>query len=518
MSHDTLRYYFKSGPKLDLNLRADICVYGGNSGGIIAAIAAKRKGYSVVLLEAGRHLGGLTAGGLGRTDVGNRGAIGGLAREFYQRVGRLYGKDEMWQFEPHIASQAYREWLEELDIHCHLESYLESVEMKEDRILSLTTTNGIHVQARQFIDASYEGDLMALAGVSYTVGREDNRQYGEAHNGAQIEEKHQFELNVDPYRVEGDPSSGLLPGIDPSPYERGKGDRRIQAYNFRLCLTDNPDNRLPITKPADYNRSDYELLIRYCRAGYVPKFERFDHLLNDKIDLNNHGAVSTDYVGMNHDYPEGSYEERERIFQAHVRWIKGLLWFWANDPEVPTEYQEAFKAWGWCKDEFTETGGFSPALYVREARRLVGDVVMTEHHSMGKETVTDPIALAAYQIDSHNCRRLVIDGKVRNEGDVQKVSGPPYPISYRSIIPAKGECQNLCVPFCLSASHTAFGSIRMEPVFMILAHSSVEAACLAMEEDVAVQDVLYSELRQRLLQAGQVLDPVPAVKDLQAGV
>ncbi len=516
-SHPHLKYYFCPIQSLDKKLDADICVYGGNSGGVIAAIAARRKGLSVVLLEPGRHLGGLTAGGLGFTDIGNKFAIGGLSREFYRRVGRHYGQHEGWRFEPSVAETVFQQWLEEMDITCYFESFLQSVIINGGRIRSITTENGIEVQARQFIDASYEGDLMAKAGVSYAIGREDNCVYDETCNGAQLLEKHQFSADVDPYAVPGDPSSGLLAGIDPEPYVQGQGDSRIQAYNFRLCLTDDPVKRLPIRKPEGYDRSEYELLVRYCEAGYVPGFNKFDRLINGKIDMNNHGAISTDFIGHNHDFPEAGYDHREAIFQRHVNWIKGLLWFWASDPAVDHSFQEEFRNWGWPRDEFIETGGFPHALYVREARRLVGDVVMTEHHCTGRDVAVDAVGLAAYTMDSHNCRRVVVDGKVRNEGDVQVHSGPPYPISYRSIVPRSGECQNLFIPFCLSASHIAFGSIRMEPVFMILAESAVEAAALAIEKGIPVQRVPYDELRECLIAAGQVIDPVPSVKNVQEG-
>ncbi len=512
-----LRYYFRPTENLNLALDADVCIYGGNSGGVIAAIAAKKRGLSVALLEPGRHLGGLTTGGLTYTDIGNKHAIGGLSREFYRRVGRRYGMPEFWTFEPHVAEEVFRDWLAEEGIECHFESFLDRVEMDGKRIRRITTEHGIAVTARMFIDASYEGDLMAKAGVSFTVGREDNATYGESWNGAQALEHHQFEHPVDPYVVEGDPASGLMPGIDAEPYVPGAGDHRVQAYNFRLCLTDDPANRVSFTEPVGYRRENYELLARYCRAGYVQSFRKFDRLIHGKVDMNNHGAVSTDFIGMNHDFPEASYVERERIFQEHVAWVRGLLWFWVSDPEVPEAFQQPVREWGWCRDEFVSTDGFSHAIYVREARRLVGDVVMTEHHCMGAACADESVALAAYQMDSHNCRRIVVDGAVRNEGDVQIRSGPPYPIFFRAIIPRRGECANLLIPFCLSASHIAFGSIRMEPVFMILAESAVEAASLALEKSVDVQAVPYGELRERLLAASQILDPVPDVKDRQAG-
>jgi hypothetical protein len=515
--HPKLTYYSPAENKSSRTLEGDIAIYCANSGGVIAAIAARRHGLKVILLEPGRHLGGLTAGGLGYTDIGNKHAIGGLSREFYRRVGRKYGKPEFWTFEPHVAEEVYAEWLAEEGIECHFGSFLDEVRMDQGRIVSISTENGFTVTAKMFIDASYEGDLMAKANVSYTVGRESNALYGETWNGAQVLPKHQFELFVDPYVEEGNPASGLLPGIESGEVVTGEGDHRIQAYNFRLCLTDNPSNRIPFSKPENYRREDYELLARYCRAGYVPSFTKFDRLIHDKVDMNNHGAVSTDFIGMNYRYPEASYAEREEIFQAHVRWIKGLMWFWHSDPDVPAEFQDKVRNWGWCADEFAETGGFPHAMYVREARRLVGDVVMTEHHCMGTTRAEDSVALAAYTMDSHNCRRVVIDGAVKNEGDVQVHSGPPYPISYRSIIPKKGECKNLAIPFCLSASHIAFGSIRMEPVFMILSESAAEACVLALEKQAALQEVPYGELRDRLLRCGQVLDSVPDVKNRQSG-
>lgn len=513
----SLRYYAPPQKQLNLELSVDLCVFGGNSGGIIAAIAAKRKGLSVALLEPGYHLGGLTAGGLGLTDIGNKFAIGGLSREFYKRVGAKYGVAENWRFEPHVAKAVYQEWLDEVGVECHFESFLSSVEMQDGRIQSLQTENGITVSAKQFIDASYEGDLLAKAGVSYTVGRESNATYGETLNGQQLRPEHQFNFDVDPYVVAGDPSSGLLPGIDSAPYTQGAGDKRVQAYNFRLCLTDDPEKRIPFTEPEGYNRADYELLIRYCKAGHIPQFKKFDSLINGKYDMNNHGAVSSDYIGMNHEFPEADYPTREKIFQQHVKWVKGLMWFWLTDPSVDESFKERYRNFGWSNEDFTQTGGFPHALYVREARRLVGEVVMTEHHCMGNEVIEDPISLAAYQMDSHNCRRVVIDGKVRNEGDVQVHSGAPYPVSYRCIIPKRGECRNLYAPFCISASHIAFGSIRMEPVFMIMAESAVEAATLAIELDVDSQDVPYSQLKPRLEAANQVIKPVPPVKDIQAG-
>lgn len=514
---NALRYYAPATAQLNRSLDRDLCIYGGTSGAIAAAVTASRLGLSVVVLEQSRHVGGMTAGGLSLTDIGNKHAIGGISREFYRRVGQHYGVEEHWRFEPHVAESVFRDWIREEKIEVYYETFLGEVEMEGNKITKLRTENGLEVTARMFMDCSYEGDLMAAAKVSFAVGRESNAQYGETLNGAQVRPKHQFELPVDPYVKEGDPASGLLPGIEAGEVVTGQGDHRLQAYNFRLCLSRDPANQIPFTEPEGYDRSHYELLVRYLRAGYVPNFGKFDELVKQKVDMNNHGAFSTDFIGANHGFVEAGYAEREKMFQAHVAHIKGLMWFWKQDVAMPKEYQAPYQAWGWAADEFTDCGGFSHALYVREARRLVGDVVMTEHHCVGAETVDDSIALAAYTMDSHNCRRFVRDGKVLNEGDVQVEAGPPFPISYRSVIPKRGECENLLVPFCLSASHIAFGSIRMEPVFMILAESCVRAAALALKQGVAVQEVPYADLRADLLAAGQKLDSIPKAEDSQNG-
>ena len=512
-----LHYYFPPEGILNRTVTCDICVYGGNSGGIAAAVTARRLGYSVIVLEPSRHVGGLTAGGLGFTDIGNKQAIGGVSREFYRRVGKAYGVAEHWRFEPHVAEAVFLDWIREEQIEVCFTSPLARVEMGNRRIARLWTENGLEVVARMYLDCSYEGDLMAAARVSYTVGREANSQYGETLNGAQVRDIHQFYLPVDPFVIEGDPSSGLLPGIDPGVPVAGAGDRRVQAYNFRLCLCRNPASQLPFTAPPGYDRSRYELLVRYLKAGHVPEFSKFDGLVNDKVDMNNHGAFSSDYIGYNYRFPEAGNEEREAIFQDHVSYVKGLLWFWKQDPVVPRAFQEPFQQWGWAADEFQDCGGFPHALYIREARRLVGDVVMTEHHCTGAATVEDPVALAAYTMDSHNCQRFVRDGRVLNEGDVQVPAGPPYPISYRALVPRAGECENLLIPFCLSASHIAFGSIRMEPVFMILAQSCIHAAGLAIRRAVRVQDVPYDLLRDDLLQARQILRSPGKAANVQGG-
>ena len=318
--------------------------------------------------------------------------------------------------------------------------------------------------------------------------------------------KHQFKVAVDPFREPGNPASGLLPGIQPGgPGEEGAGDKRVQAYNFRLCLTDHPDNRLPFPKPPGYDPLRYELLLRYIQAGVWDAFCSNLPMPNRKTDLNNCGAFSTDNIGMNYDYPEADHSTRDRIILDHQNYQMGLFWFLANDPRVPPEIRKEIGTWGLCKDEFVETGSWPHQLYVREARRMVSDCVMTQHHCQGRDVVDDPVGLAAYTMDSHNTQRYVKDGRAINEGDVQVGGFPPYPIAYRSIVPAREECRNLLVPVCLSATHIAYGSIRMEPVFMVLGQSAATAASIAMDDNVAVQQVDYARLRTRLIDSKQIL-------------
>jgi len=499
--------YFSPAAYSPSSVDADLCIYGGVSGGVAAAVEAARRGLRVVLLEPSRHLGGLTAGGLGMTDVGNKHVIGGISREFYRTVGRHYGVQEEWRFEPHVAEATFDRWVADAGITLFKGQFVDTVEMDGKRIVSLTTISGLTVRAGMFIDATYEGDLMARAGVSYIVGREPNTRYNETLNGSQIHTEHQFNAPVDPYVVPGDPASGLLSGIDAKgEHKLGEGDSRVQAYNFRMCLTDRADIRIPFPKPEGYRSDDYELLRRHLATGWDEAFRKFDPIRNGKTDTNNHGAVSTDFIGQNHDYPEASYERREAIYQAHVRWQQGLMWTLANDPGVPARIREPMSKWGLCNDEFPESGGWPHALYVRESRRMISDYVMTEHDCRGDRVPEDPVGMAAYGMDSHNVRRIVVDGRVVNEGDVQAGGFLPYPISYRAIVPRATECANLLVPYCLSASHIGFGSIRMEPVFMVLGQSAAIAASLAIREGQAVQKVPYPLLRKELLSAGQILE------------
>jgi hypothetical protein len=497
----------------------EVCVYGGTSAGVIAAYTARKAGKSVVLIEPGRHLGGMSAGGLGNTDIGNKRAIRGLARDFYRRVGRHYGKPEQWTFEPHVAEAIFEQYIREAAVPvlrgyradlfeydpATLQISRMSVKPTPDAVGSDTATR--QIVARQFIDCSYEGDLMMGAPVSYTIGREPNAVYGETWNGVQLLDKHQFPDNVDPYRVPGKPESGLLWGIGPDRLQpTGSGDRHVQAYNFRLCLTDDPANRVAISRPAGYDSTKYELLLRQIEKKTPPELTwQLMHIVpmpNRKTDINNCGGFSTDMIGAADDYAEASYERRADIIRQHEQYTKGLLWFIGHDARMPPHLRREMLRWGYPKDEYPDNDHFSPQLYVREARRLVGEYVMTQANCEGRSTVADSIGLAAYTMDSHNCQRVVVRkngvAMVKNEGDVQVGGFGPYPISYRALVPKRGQCRNLLVPVCLSASHIAYGSIRMEPVFMGLGQAAALAACQAIDRAVAVQDVDVTRFQDQL--------------------
>jgi hypothetical protein len=514
----------------------DLVVYGGTSAAITAAIQARKMGKSVIVVSPDTHLGGLTAGGLGWTDSGNKAVIGGLSREFYRRVKRHYDRpeawvhqrpeeyklyrreeDAIWAFEPHVAEAVFEAWIKEAGVPVIRDVRLDrakGVTKKGQRIVSITTLDGRTYAGRMFIDATYEGDLMAAAGVSYTVGREANSQYGETLNGVQTRRavSHQFTNKVDPYIIPGNPASGLLPRIhDQEPGEEGGADKKIQAYNFRLCMTNVPANRMPFEKPEGYDPRQYELLLRDLGAGSRHVFGKFDPVPNGKTDTNNHGSFSTDNIGMNWDYPEASYERRKDIIREHERYQKGYYYFLINDERVPSDVRGKMSEWGLAKDEFRDNGGWPHQIYVREARRMVSDFVITENHVRRSRGTPDSVGMGSYNMDSHNVQRYVArdaDGRAhaRNEGDIQVSPGGPYPISYRAIVPKAGEVENLFVPMALSASHIAFGSIRMEPVFMILGQSAATASALAIDANLAAQDVPYPKLRERLLADGQVLD------------
>jgi hypothetical protein len=512
----------------------DIVVYGGTSGGISAAVQAARMGRSVILIEPGKHLGGMTTGGLGATDIGNKRAVGGIAREFYQMIRKHYqddanwihekradfkgtghdSKDDAaWTFEPHVALKIYDDLIRAHRIPVVQGQRLDLAKgvLKDGtRITAIRMESGYIYPGRTFIDATYEGDLMAKAGVSYHVGREANRTYDETLNGVQVRNAthHQFIKKIDPYVKPGDASTGLLHRVHAGPAGRdGEGDQRVQAYNFRVCATDRPENRRPWAKPANYDEKEYELLLRNFEAGDLRLPWHPVLLPNRKTDSNNNFAFSTDDIGSNYAYPDGDYATRERIWKAHMDYQQGLLWTLGNHPRVPAKVRKHFQTWGLAKDEFVDTDNWPHQLYIREARRMISDYVMTEHNCRGQRVAEDSVGLAAYTMDSHHTQRYVTaDGSVLNEGDVQVGGFPPYPVSYRALVPRAVECSNLLVPVCLSASHISYGSIRMEPVFMVLGQSAATAAALAITDNVSVQNVNYPKLRDRLLRDRQVLD------------
>ena len=531
----------------------DLVIYGSSPAALTAAIEAQRLGRTAVIVCPETRIGGLTTGGLGQTDIGNKSAFGGLALQFYRDVADWYkddshwkyekrsayipdgqcagslGEDSMWTFEPSAALAILERWERENKLEIVRGEFLDrrpgGVVRDGSRIVAIKTLSGKTFRGKMFVDATYEGDLMAAAGVSYTVGREANSVYGETISGVEraLSKNHQFNKGVSAYVKPGDPTSGLLPYVEPDTAEpEGAGDRRVQAYCFRMCLTDEPSNRIPFVKPEGYDPLTYELLLRNLEAidpetfakdsGRPWKFMPWinSRMPNRKTDTNNRTGFSTDFIGQNHAWPEASYKEREKILKAHLDYQMGLMWTLANNPRVPEPIRSRVAEWGTCKDEFTDGLGlgWQSQLYVREARRMVGDYVATEHDVLRKRTTSRPVAMAAYGMDSHHVRRYVDkDGFVKNEGNIEdwRAGGKPYPLDYGVIIPKKGDCENLFVPVCVSASHMAFGSIRMEPVFFALGQVAGAAAALSIDAGCAVQDLPYESLEKVLLAGGQVL-------------
>jgi hypothetical protein len=504
----------------------DVVVYGGTAGGVIAAVSAARNGLKVALLEPTRHLGGMVSGGLSWTDFGRKEVIGGYALEFYWRAGRhyqmsRYGQEIAWMHEPHVAENIFQQMLSEARVTVLLEHRLREkagVSKNVSAVTEIAIENGASFAAEVFIDSSYEGDVMAQAGVSFTWGREGTEQYGESLAGVRDETpKHQFTVNL-PAR---DANGKLLPEIyDQAPGKAGAADRKVQAYNFRMCFSDDPAGQVPFPKPEAYNPRRYELLARLLTArteaeGGPPKLITLlkpDRIANHKADVNNNGAFSTDYLGGSWEYPNASYRKRAEIWQAHKDYIAGLLYFLANDPQVPAATQKEMNLWGLCKDEFTDTDHWPRQLYIREARRMVGDFVMTQKDLQTDLTKPDPIGMGSYNSDSHNVVRIVTpEGFVRNEGDMQ-VAVKPYQIPYRIMVPKRGEARNLLVPVAFSASHVAYSSVRMEPQYMILGQAAGEAAKMAIEGRKAVQDIDTAGLTARLRKQGAVMDYVPSTE------
>ncbi|WP_146601840.1 FAD-dependent oxidoreductase [Novipirellula aureliae] len=521
-------------------LQADVVIYGGTSAAITAAVQLAQMDRSVIIACPEKHLGGMSASGLGFTDVGDKSVIGGLSREFYHRV-YLHYQDEfawkwqpreeygnegqgttaiddrmqtMWTFEPHVAEQIFETFISENSIAVLRGEWLDrenGVVVAGGKIQSIAMLSGKVFEAEVFMDATYEGDLMAAAGVTYTTGREANSVYGETWNGVQcgkFHHSHNFQqLNISPYVIPGDPTSGVLPRISTEPSgENGSGDKRIQAYNYRLCTTNAEGNIVPFEKPENYDPAQYELLRRVFRGGRYSMFGG-GKIPNNKRDVNNVGPFSSDNIGMNYDYPEASYEERKAILDEHINYHKGLLYFWGHDESVPERFRKSIRKWGHAKDEFVDNDHWPYQIYVREARRMVGDFVMTENEILGRNKVDKPIGMGSYTMDSHNVQRYITpEGFVQNEGDLGVDADQPYQIHLGTILPKEEECKNLLVLTAVSSSHIAFGSIRMEPVFMILGQSAATIAGMAIEKDIDIHELEYSELKTKLRADGQILD------------
>ncbi|SHM78452.1 FAD dependent oxidoreductase [Cyclobacterium lianum] len=510
-------------------IEADVCIYGNSSASIFAAVQLKKRNREVVIVSPDKYIGGMTIEGLGGSDINNHSdfkndkVIGGLTLEWYREVASHYGiedfdlerhKSQTWRFEPHVAEAIFKRWLTEYQIPVYTESRLrlnfDAVKKQDGKIISIETLDGKTVKADLFIDASYEGDLIHFAGISTIVGREPNSLYQETKNGIRHSNTYRnFEVAVDPYLEPGNPESGLIHTIQDEPLgEAGSGDKRIQAFCFRACLTKDEANKVPFVKPKNYHREWYEIYLRYLEAGgelYQPSYS----IPNNKTDLGAWHDLSHNLYGMNHTYPEGNYQTREEVYQYHLDFTRGLFWFLANDPEVPAALRNEWQQWGTTKDEFTDNQGWPRMLYIRDGRRMQSDYVITEHHTRKDSSIQidDPVAIAYWPPDVHHVRRIVKEGKAYNEGFVfGGENWKPFPIPYRSLVPKKSECTNLLTPTCLSSSHIAFGAIRLEWTFMLLGEAVGMAADLCLEKDLAVQDLPYAALKARLEENRQIIE------------
>jgi hypothetical protein len=503
----------------------DLIVYGGTAGGVITAVSAARQGLTVTLLEPGRHVGGMATGGLSRTDFGKKEVIGGYALEFYWRVGLKYdigryAQDVAWFYEPRVGEAVFREMLRQAHVEVLFGQRLRvpnGVQKSGTRIVSITTEDGATRAARAFADCSYEGDLMAQAGVSYTWGRESTSEYGESLAGVRDRTpKHQFLSQISPRDEKGN----LLPEIYSGPRGKpGDADKKVQSYNFRMILSNDPANQIPFPKPPNYDPHRYELMARVLKAsterlGRAPVLQEVTLIApipNHKADFNNQGPFSTDYIGASWDYPNGDYAKRAEIWQAHVDYTKGYFYFLAHDPRVPPSLQKETNEWGLAKDEFTDTENWPNQLYIREARRMIGVYVLTQKDLQTDLTKPVPVGMGSYNSDSHNIERIVnSEGFVENEGDMQ-VPVKPYQIPYEILLPKPNEATNLLVPVCFSASHVAYSSARMEPQYMIMGQAAGVAAALALRSGKAVQDIDRAQLLQILQEQGAVTEYQPAV-------
>ncbi len=495
----------------------DVVVYGATASGVVAAVAAARQGARVALLEPGTHLGGMVASGLGHTDTGRKETIGGISLEFFKRVGRHYGVPVAWDFEPHVAEDVFKAMARQAKVNVFYNSRLReygAIRKKSLRITQVTMESGDVFSAQAFIDATYDGDLMGQSAVTFTWGREGRDKYDESFAGVREGHRyagHWFKVPVSAYGSH----HRLLPNINHGPRGKaGAGDKKVQAYNFRLCLTRDKDNQVPIPKPLNYNAFDYELLARLIEAtvneqGSTPRLNQLmiiSPLPNGKTDINNNGAFSTDYIGKNWAYPTASYNRRGHLWREHADYTAGFFYFLAHDRRVPKPLKDEMQQWGLARDEFTDTGNWPFQLYVRESRRMVGEYVMTQHDLETNVTKPDPIGMGSYNTDSHNVQRYAeANGDVQNEGDTQ-VPTIPFQIPYRILLPWREQCTNLLVPVSVSASHIGYGALRLEPVYMIMGQAAGVAATMAIDDKRIVQEVEPGSLTQKLKKQGAVME------------
>lgn len=512
-------------------ISTDVCIYGGTSAAVTCAVQLAKDGKTISIIEPSNRIGGMTVEGLGGSDINNHPnfkndhVIGGLTLEFYKEVAKHYGIENFdsarnhymtWRFEPSVAENIFNKWLNHENIKIFRNTKLmldySAIKKEDGAIKSIQTEDGKIFHAKVFVDASYEGDLIKYAGVSYTVGRESNETYNETKNGIRCKNTYrQFEVDVDPYIIPGDSTSGVIHTVQNETLKKedaGKGDKRIQAFCFRACLTKDSINKVPFVKPENYLRDWYEIYLRYMDAGgniYKPYYS----IPNNKTDLGAWHDLSHNLYGMNHEYPEGDYEKRKEIYQYHLDFTRGLFWFLSNDTAVPQDIRKRWSQWGTTKDEFTDNNGWPRQIYIRDGRRMISDYVITEHHTR-KDTlidVSDPVGIAYWPPDVHHVRRIIKDRKVYNEGFVFGGDNwKPFQISYKSMVPKKEECTNLITPTCLSSSHIGYGTIRLEWTFMILGQSAALAASEAIEKDETVQDILYDNLMIELKKNNQILN------------
>lgn len=512
------------------NPPSDVIVYGATPGGFCAAIAAAREGASVILLEPTAHIGGVNTGGLSFSDSNQtvRSTVMGLFDEWHTRIESDYQSrgvtlpykvseknNDKWTYEPSVAMRITRQMLDEAKVRVLPDHRLTSVEKDGPRIRQIQTAHGAF-QAKVFVDATYEGDLMAAAGVSWTIGREGRKEYGEDLAGRQYPKA--------PIPISGfDDQGNLLPLLtakDGGP--ETEGDKNVMIYSFRLCLTRDAANRAPFPAPANYDPAHFEVVRRYFQtAKNPPLLWDIYPLPNEKFDANNGigKQFSMGLIGACNGWSEADAEGRAKIWEAHKQYTLEMYHFLSTDPAVPEPLRAEMAAFGLCRDEFPDYGHWSPQLYVREGRRLRGLHVITQGDIMTHPGKDDAIAISSFPIDSHDCQRIAKDGTVINEGTIFPVRIPgrrhgyPYQVPYRSLLPKPAECTNLLVPVALSATHVAYSSIRVEPTWMILGQSAGIAAALAAQEGGTVQDLAYPKLRTRLLAQKQVLD-LPILPDL----